>query len=268
VALSAAQAIRDLSPGFAPTAMVVLGSGLADAASAADIQCRIEYSRIPGLIRPSVVGHPGVLLTGRWGGRTVLVFQGRLHRYEGHVWDRIRLPVRIGAALGARICVLTSMSGAINPNLAPGTLVVVDDHLNAMGENPLAGLITDGSSTQFVDLTDAYSPRLRALLATAAADLNLSIEHGVYAAVTGPSYETPAEVRALRILGADVVGMSTVAEVLTARWLGLECCAVSCVANLAAGVHGTPIRHEEVLEAGRSMAERLGSLLTAFLARS
>jgi purine-nucleoside phosphorylase len=257
--------VRAIAGDFTPQVAVTLGSGLGTVADAIETRCTIPYERIPGLAAPGVAGHAGRLLLGRWSDRAVAVFQGRLHYYEGHGWDPVTLPVRLAARLGARIAVFTNMSGAVNRCLTPGSLAIVDDHINCMGSNPLVGMTIDDPSNPFPDMQEAYSPRLRRLLDEVAALLGIAIGHGVYAAVTGPNYETPAEVRALATLGADLVGMSTVGEVLVARWLGLECCAISCVANLAAGMQSEPIAHADVLRTAQAGARQLANLLTAFL---
>jgi purine-nucleoside phosphorylase len=214
---------------------------------------------------PQAAGHPGRILFGSWGNRKTIIFQGRVHKYEGHPWERITLPVQIGAELGAATCVFTNMSGALNRKIAPGTMVVIDDHINFMGSNPLVGVTANDPDCMFPDMREAYSARLRRLLDSAAVMHGLPVAHGVYVGVSGPNYETPAEVRALQLIGGDVVGMSTVGEVLVARQLGMECCAVSCVANYAAGLDNHPIRHEDVLKSARHVAVYLSLLLESLM---
>lgn len=250
---------------FQPSVMIMLGSGLSDAAGTLELFHSLPYTAIPGLARPSVAGHPGKLLFGQWGNQRVVVFQGRLHRYEGHSWDQVTLPVQIAARLGAGICVFTNASGGINPRLRPGMMVVIDDHMNFMGSNALVGITSSDPSAMFPDMAEAYSPRLRHLLDEAAAMHGWSLAHGVYVGVSGPSYETPAEIRAFALLGGDMIGMSTVGEVLVARQQGLECCAISCVANMAAGISAERIRHQDVIEAGRAVSVQLAALLDTLL---
>lgn len=259
------KAIREQVGDFRPEVMLTLGSGLSDAVKPADIYYSMPYSRIPGLTPPSVAGHPGKVLFGSWGGKRLIMFQGRLHFYEGHPWQSITLPVSIAAEMGVSACVFTNSSGAIHAELAPGDILIIDDHMNFMGANPLVGVTANDPSTMFPDMGEAYSPRLRRLLDQCAAMLGISIAHGIYAAVAGPNYETPAEVRALALLGADVVGMSTVGEVLMARKIGLECCALSCVANMGAGVTNKIIRHEEGLSVVKASVHNLASLLDSFI---
>lgn len=260
----AAQAVRAAFGEQRFDTMLVLGSGLAEAARPAQSWAEIEYSRIPGMAPPRAAGHPGKLVAAAWGKRRVLVFQGRLHFHEGKSWTQVTLPVRLATQLGASVGLFTNMSGSVHSRLPAGSMMVIDDHLNFMGTNPLVGVTANDPAQMFPDMGEAYSPRLRDLLDEAAAIQGLRLAHGVYAAVSGPNYETPAEVRALALLGADAVGMSTVGEVLVARQRGMECCAISCVANLGAGVGTGPIRHADVLAAAQSMQVRLASLLDAF----
>lgn len=257
----ALEVIRDQVGEFAPQVMINLGSGLSDAASGADIYCSIPYQEVPGLAAPTVAGHPGKVAFGSWGNREVILFLGRLHWYEGHSWERITLPVRIAAELGVSTCVFANSAGAVNVELNPGSIVVVADHMNFMGSNPLVGVTANDPSMRFPDMQEAYSLRLRRLLQHSAAIRGHTLHEGVYAAVSGPNYETPAEVRALRMLGADIVGMSTVGEVLVARQAGMECCVLSCVTNKAAGLTDKHVSHEEVVEVAQSATLKLASLL-------
>lgn len=253
---------------FRPALFVTLGSGLGEIASAVTPAHAFSYSQIPGLTAPKVGGHAGQLIFGNWSGRPVMIAQGRLHYYEGHHWGQVTLPVRLAIALGCRSAVFTNMSGAVNSELFPGQLVVIDDHMNFMGTNPLIGTMANDPAMKFPDMQEAYSPRLRAVADYVAQINMLPIAHGVYAAMAGPAYETPAEIRALRLLGADVVGMSTVGEVLVARQHRLECFAVSCVGNAAAGLGNGPITHEEVLESGGRAVRDLATLLNGMLAEN
>lgn len=246
---------------------IVFGSGLSDACRSAHFDHSIAYVEIPGLAAPSVIGHPGNLSFGEWAGQGVAVFQGRMHYYEGYPWSRVSLPVRIAAMLGAKVLFVTNSSGGVNASLSPGQLVCIDDHINLIGANPLVGMGPNHEGNLFTDMSAAYCPQLRRQLDAAAETAQLNLAHGVYLAVSGPNYETPAEIRAFRALGADMVGMSTVGEVLVARHLGLRCVGVSCVSNHAAGVVEGEIDHAHVLAAGKKVAAQLGDLLGAFLQR-
>lgn len=261
------QQLRDRVGDFCPDILVVLGSGLGTVSADLQILAEFPYGSLHGLLAPTVAGHSGKLQLGWWGQRAVVVFQGRRHFYEGNGWEWVTLPVRLGHYLGAKCCLLTNMSGALNPKLAPGDLMVIDDHINFMGSNPLVGETAGSATNRFPDMQQAYSPRLRRLFDQASAELGIALAHGVYVAVSGPNYETPAEVRALRLLGGDVVGMSTVGEVLMARQLGIECGGISCIANMAAGICNQPLHHNDVLATAQSASLRLGSLLNLVLPR-
>jgi purine-nucleoside phosphorylase len=216
----------------------------------------VPMAELPGFTPPTAQGHGGELLSLRIGDHRVLVFIGRVHAYEGHELRHVVHPVRAACAAGAQTVVLTNAAGGLREDYAVGQPVLISDHLNLTARSPLEG-------AQFVDLVDAYSPRLRAI----AHEIDPSLAEGVYAGLPGPHYETPAEIRMLRTLGADLVGMSTVHETITARGHGAQVLAVSLVTNLAAGMTGRPLSHDEVLEAGRQSATRMGSLLAAVIAR-
>lgn len=236
---------------------VVLGSGWAPAADALGTAvATVPMAELPGFTPPSAAGHGGRVLSLRLGGHRVLVFLGRIHAYEGHDLSHVVHPVRTACAAGATTVVLTNAAGGLRAEYAVGQPVLVSDHLNLTARSPLVG-------AQFVDLVDAYSPRLRAL----ARDIDPALAEGVYAGLPGPHYETPAEIRMLRTLGADLVGMSTVHETIAARAAGAEVLAVSLVTNLAAGMTGQPLSHDEVLAAGRQSATAMGTLLGAVIAR-
>lgn len=236
---------------------VVLGSGWAPAADAlGSAVATVPMAELPGFTPPSAEGHGGRVLSLRLGGHRVLVFLGRIHAYEGHDLSRVVHPVRTACAAGATTVVLTNAAGGLRAEYAVGQPVLISDHLNLTARSPLVG-------AQFVDLVDAYSPRLRAL----ARDVDPALAEGVYAGLPGPHYETPAEIRMLRTLGADLVGMSTVHETIAARAAGAEVLAVSLVTNLAAGMTGQPLSHDEVLAAGRQSATAMGTLLGAVIAR-
>jgi purine-nucleoside phosphorylase len=236
---------------------VVLGSGWAPAAEALGTPtAQIPMAELPGFLAPSADGHRGQLLSVPVSGHRVLVLVGRIHAYEGHDLQQVVHGVRTACAAGARTVVLTNAAGGLRPGYRVGQPVLIADHLNLTARSPLVG-------ARFVDLVDAYSPRLRAL----ARDIDPSLAEGVYAAMPGPNYETPAEIRMLRTLGADLVGMSTVHETIAARAEGAEVLAVSLVTNLAAGMTGEPLRHDEVLAAGRDSAAQVGELLAGVVAR-
>ncbi len=246
---------------LAPSVGVVLGSGLGGFADAVEQPVDISYEEIPGWPGSTAVGHAGTLVLGAFGGVPVAVMKGRAHLYEGHPAGRVVFGIRVLGLLGVRTLVLTNACGAIDTSLEPGRLVLVSDHLNLQGTSPLVGPNDDTLGPRFPDMTDAYDPGLRAAAHAAARRLGVELSEGVYAGWLGPAFETPAEIRMLRTLGADLVGMSTVPEVLAARHMGLRCLAVSCVTNMAAGILPEPIDHERVLEIGARSADTLTALL-------
>lgn len=236
---------------------VVLGSGWAPAvAELGDPVATVPMADLPGFTPPSAAGHGGQVYSVRIADHRVLVLAGRIHAYEGHDLQHVVHPVRTAAATGVSTVVLTNAAGGLRPEYQVGQPVLISDHLNLTARSPLVG-------AQFVDLVDAYSPTLRAL----AREIEPSLAEGVYAGLPGPHYETPAEIRMLRTLGADLVGMSTVHETIAARAAGLQVLGISMVTNLAAGMTGEPLSHAEVLEAGRQSATRMGSLLASVIAR-
>jgi purine-nucleoside phosphorylase len=236
---------------------VVLGSGWAPAADAlGSATAVVPMAELPGFTPPTAEGHRGQVLSIPVGGNQVLVLLGRIHAYEGHDLQHVVHPVRAACAAGVRAVVLTNAAGALRDDFAVGQPVLISDHLNLTGRSPLVG-------AQFVDMVDAYASRLR----TIARGIDGSLAEGVYAGLSGPQYETPAEIRMLRTLGADLVGMSTVHETIAARAAGAEVLGVSLVSNLAAGMTGAPISHEEVLATGRQAATRMGALLAEVVAR-
>ena len=247
--------------GVRPSIGVVLGSGLGAFADAVEEPVEIPYEEIPGWPLSTAIGHAGVLVVGRFGGATVAVLKGRAHLYEGHPADRVVFGIRVLGRLGVRSLVLTNACGAIDAAVPPGRLVAVSDHLNLQGTSPLVGPNDDSLGPRFPDLTDAYDPDYRRLAHEAADRLGLELGDGVYAAWLGPAFETPAEIRMMRALGADLVGMSTVPEVLAARHMGIRCLALSCVTNAAAGVLPEPIDHEQVLAVGERASGDLIALL-------
>ena len=249
-----------------PEVAIVLGSGLGGLADDLEDAVPIPFAELPGWPAATAPGHVGRLLLGRLAGRSVVMLQGRFHMYEGNDPGLVIQPVLLFRSLGARIVVLTNAAGGVDPSFGPGTLMVISDHLNLTGRSPLFGPNADELGERFQDLTDAWSPRLRAALRAAGAAEGVELAEGIYAGLLGPNYETPAEVRMLRTLGADAVGMSTVLECIAARWVGLEVCGVSLVTNAGAGYSGEPLTHDEVLAAGAEAGPRLAKVIRRFVA--
>lgn len=247
-----------------PRVMLVLGSGLGGLADELEDSVRISFGEIPGFAPATVEGHAGHLVAGTLEGVECIALQGRFHIYEGHPPERVVLPIRAMAALGARTLIVTNAAGGINPSFRAGDLMLIDDHINFMGRNPLIGPLMPGE-IRFPDMTEPYDRGLQRLVEEAGLERGVGTVRGVYAAVTGPSYETPAEIRMLGRLGADAVGMSTVPEVITARALGVRVLGVSLITNLAAGISPSPLSHEEVMEAGIEARERFTSLIRGAL---
>lgn len=266
-AARAATAIRKRGGPHEPTVGIVLGSGLGGLSRAIENARRIPFGDVPGFPAATVGGHEGVVILGSLGGRQVVALSGRFHMYEGHSAAVAAFPVRVFHALGARDLFVSNAAGGISPKLAVGDLMMISDHLNLTGTNPLVGP-ADKGETRFPDMTDAYDPAFRRILRTAAEKLRVDLREGVYAGLLGPSYETPSEVKMLRMLGADAVGMSTVSEVIVARALGMRVAGVSCITNAAAGVTGAALTHAEVLETTHRVGASFESLVTEFLARS
>ena len=266
-ARKAAQAIGKRAAGRQPAVAVILGSGLGGLASAIENAVRIPFGDIPGFPEATVVGHEGAAIVGEIGGRAVVALSGRFHMYEGHPAALAAFPVRVFHAMGVRELFVSNAAGGISSRLAVGDLMMISDHLNLMGANPLVGPIEEGE-TRFPDMTDAYDPGLRKVMRTTAEALDVPLREGVYAGLLGPSYETPGEVKMLRLLGADAVGMSTVPEVIMARALGIRVAGISCITNAAAGVTGSALSHAEVLDTTRRVSGAFEALVTEYLARS
>ena len=261
-----AAAIRaQFGPDF-PRTVLMLGSGSGRFADRLEKADRLAYAAIPGFAPATVIGHAGELLVGEIAGRRLAIMAGRIHLYEGHSAREIAVPVRILKAMGVERLILTNASGGLHADMPSGTLVIVDDHINFSGANPLVGPNDDGIGVRFPDLSDAYDPELRALLARAAEEAGVPVKHAVYAFVTGPSFETPAEVRMLVKLGAGIVGMSTVPECIAARHCGIRVAALSLVTNLAAGLSDAPLTHEETLAEAHKAYGSVEKLLLRFLA--
>ena len=251
----------------APDVAVVLGSGLGGFASGLQSSRTLTYAEIPHWPESHVVGHEGKLVVGQAGGRTVAALAGRVHFYEGYDLRTVTFATRAVAMLGVKTIILTNAAGGVNTSFSQGTLMVIDDHLNLMGSSPLIGPNDDRFGLRFPDMTMVYSARLRKIADDAAAALGMTLPHGVYVALHGPSYETPAEIRYLRTIGADAVGMSTVPEAIVARHMGLEVLGISCISNMAAGVLPQPLNHEEVLETTRRVRGQFIALLEGIVTR-
>lgn len=247
-----------------PRAFVVLGSGLGDLVHVVDDPVDIGFEELPGFPGSGVAGHAGRFVGGTIAGCPVLLQAGRYHVYEGHPMDVVVAPVRVAAALGVEVAVFTNAAGGADPDLEPGTVVLIRDHLNLMFRNPLMGAARQGEP-RFPDMSAPYDPELRARARAMAEEKGIALPEGVYAAVTGPSYETAAEVRMLRTLGADVIGMSTVPEVIAARSAGLRCLAFSMVTNKGTGYTDQPLGHEEVMEVGRRAGANLAAIVEGVL---
>ena len=266
-AVKAAAAIRKRAASQQPTLGIILGSGLGGLSRSIADAVRIPFGEIPGFPEVTVAGHEGAAILGSLGGREVVALSGRFHMYEGHPPALAAFPVRVFHALGAHDLFVSNAAGGISQKLAVGDLMMISDHLNLTGTNPLVGVAQEGE-TRFPDMTDAYNPALRWLLRNTAEKLGIVLREGVYAGLLGPSYETPSEVKMLRLLGADAVGMSTVPEVIVARALGMRVAGVSCITNAAAGVTGSALSHAEVLETTNRVSASFESLVTEFVARS
>ena len=265
-ALESASAVR-AAVSEVPTIAVVLGSGLGGLADGLSDRVVIPYSRLPHFPAPTVAGHEGNLVVGKLDGAGLIMLQGRFHYYEGHPLHAVTFPVRVLQFLGVKTVILTAATGGVKPELRPGNLVCLSDHLNLIGANPLRGLHDDRLGTRFPDMTEVYSKKLRTLARDEGKRLGINVISGVYACLPGPSYETPAEIRMLATLGADVVGMSTVPEAIVARHAGMDVLAFALVTNHAAGVIGIPISHREVLDAGKKATPMLAKLIRRIVLR-
>jgi purine-nucleoside phosphorylase len=259
-------AIRKRYSGETTRVGVVLGSGLGAFADTLSGLVKIAYRDMPHMAPSGVVGHAGNLCFGKVGGVPVACMQGRVHAYEGHSMDTVVNGVRVMARLGVRCVLVTNAAGGIDPAMSPGDLMAITDHLNLTGTSPLVGPNDDALGPRFVDMTAAYDPELRALLRGVAKGAGIALREGVYAAMMGPQYETPAEIRMLRMLGAHAVGMSTVHEVIALRHMGVRVGALSCITNLAAGVGTSPLSHAEVEATAEAKRDQLVTLLTGWIA--
>jgi purine-nucleoside phosphorylase len=253
--------------GGVPDAGIVLGSGLGDFAASLTASTKIPYATIPNWPATAIVGHAGELVIGTIGNRRVAALSGRVHYYEGHDFSRVTFATRVLGVLGVPVLILTNAAGGINLDFKPGTLMLMDDHINLMGSNPLVGPNDDRFGPRFPDMSEVYSRRLRSIAEDAARQRGLTLARGVYAALHGPSYETPAEIRYLRTIGADAVGMSTVPEAIVARHMGMEVLGISCITNAAAGVLPQPLVHDEVMAVARRVRADFASLLEGIVER-
>lgn len=246
---------------------LVLGSGLGAFADELDDKVALKFEEVPGFARSTVEGHAGRLVLGRIDDVSIAAMQGRFHYYEGYSFDQVVFPIRTFGLLGVGSLVLTNAAGGINVGLEPGKLMIINDHLNLMSVNPLRGPHDKRFGQRFPDMSEVYSRAYQEIAIEEAHTMNMDIRRGIYAALTGPNYETPAEVRMLRTLGADAVGMSTVPEAIVARQMGIKVLGISCITNMAAGVMGEPINHDEVIETGARVGESFRTLLRRVIPR-
>ncbi len=263
---AAADAVRARA-GALPATAIVLGSGLGDFAGSLTDATSIKYSDLPHWPASSVPGHEGRLVIGAAAGRRVAALAGRCHLYEGYDGKTVTFATRVLGLLGVKHLLLTNAAGGVKTTLSQGALMVIDDHINLTGVNPLAGPNDDRFGPRFPDMSAVYSPRLRGVADVSAAAAGVALAHGVYAALIGPSYETPAEIRYLRAIGADAVGMSTVPEAIVARHMGIEVLGISCITNMAAGVLPQPLDHGEVMETARRVRGQFIALLEGIIGR-
>ena len=250
-----------------PRIGLVLGSGLGAFAESLEQATRVPYVEIPEFPHSTAIGHAGRMVIGKAGEVAVAAMQGRVHLYEGYSSQQVAFPIRVFGRMGVRAVILTNAAGGITPNYSQGALVLVRDHINLQGQNPLVGPNDDRLGLRFPDMTEAYSKPYREIAREEAGKLGIKLHDGIYAALLGPSYETPAEIDYLRRIGADLVGMSTVAEVIAARHMGIKVLAISCVTNMAAGILDKPLSHAEVLETGERVRSTFEALLKTVLPR-
>ena len=261
---AAAEFLRSRIP-FAPEVGLVLGSGLGDFADTLEDAVRVPFADIPDFPQPTVEGHTGAFVFGKKQGKQVVALQGRLHYYEGFTQQELTLPIRVLAALGAKSLVLTNAAGGVNLNFRPDDLMLIADHINFSGSNPLIGPNLDSFGPRFPDVSDLYTKDLRMAIRDKAAEAGIPVQQGVYLMYSGPNYETPAEIRAFRTLGADAVGMSTAPEALVAAHCGMQVVGISCITNMAAGVLPVKLSHSEVVETAAMVHDRFQKLLELVL---
>jgi purine-nucleoside phosphorylase len=263
---SAAQLILSRTP-LRPEIGLVLGSGLGAFADSLSEATRVPYAEIPSFPQSTAIGHAGRLVIGKAGNVAVAAMQGRVHQYEGYSAQEVAFPIRVFGRMGMKAVILTNAAGGINLTYSQGALVLLRDHINLQGTNPLVGPNDERFGVRFPDMTRPYSKEFRQVAREEASKLGIPLHEGVYAAMLGPSYETPAEIEYLRRIGADLVGMSTVAEVIAARHMGMNVLAISCVTNMAAGILDQPLSHAEVMETGERVKSTFEALLRAVLPR-
>ncbi|HEV7682801.1 MAG TPA: purine-nucleoside phosphorylase [Pyrinomonadaceae bacterium] len=263
---NAARAIRARTAVDVKTA-IVLGSGLGGFADEFEDSVSLPYREIPGFVSSTAEGHVGSLVIGKVGGMPVMAMQGRVHSYEGYTLEEVTFPIRTFKLLGINTLILTNAAGGIDVQLSQGSLMVISDHLNLMGMNPLRGPNDERFGPRFPDLSEVYSRELQELASEEARALDITVRRGIYAALAGPSYETPAEIHMLRAFGADAVGMSTVPEAIVARHMGIKVLGISCITNMAAGISENPINHAEVMETGQKVREKFTELLRRVIAK-
>lgn len=266
-ASEAARYIRANAPGRTPRIAVVLGSGLGRVAEAVEDGIEIPYSEIPHFVRSTVQGHAGKLIIGSCGGVDVVLMKGRVHFYEGYSMEEVTVPVRVFSLMGIRSLILTNAAGGTAPHLSPGSLMAITDHINLMGENPLRGPNDERFGPRFPDMTGVYTPSYVEAAHEIAREIDAVLFEGVYMALRGPTYETPAEIRMMRKLGADAVGMSTVPEATVARHCGMKVLAISCITNVAAGLTSAEINHSDVMTVGERAGKQLGELIVRVIPR-
>jgi purine-nucleoside phosphorylase len=266
-ALEASRYIGARAEGRRPRVAAVLGSGLGRVADAVDSPIEIPYRDIPHFVRSTVEGHAGSLIIGPLGGVEIVAMKGRFHLYEGYSMDEVTLPIRVFSLLGVGCLILTNAAGGISKQLKPGSLMLLTDHINLMGDNPLVGANDERFGPRFPDMTEVYSREYRDLAHAAAGEMDLALAEGVYAGVKGPTYETPAEIRMMRDLGADAIGMSTVPEAIVARHVGMRILAVSCITNNAAGLADGEINHDQVIKIGEQAGRNLSDLIVKLAPR-
>jgi purine-nucleoside phosphorylase len=266
-ATEAARFIYARSAGKSPRVAVTLGSGLGGVAGCVQDSVEIPYEEIPYFVKPTVDGHAGTMIVGNCSGVDVVLMRGRFHFYEGYSMEEVTLPIRVFAAMGIKSLILTNAAGGVSSKLSPGSLMAITDHINMMGENPLRGPNDARFGERFPDMTAAYEPAYLTTAHEVALQIGVKLEDGVYMALRGPSYETPAEIRMLRTLGADAVGMSTVPEVIVARHSGIRVLAISCITNIAAGLAPSQINHAEVIEVGARAGIQLADLIVKIIPR-
>lgn len=252
---------------FQPEIALILGSGLGDYADEIDIEQTLDYTEIEGFPTSTVAGHKGRFVFGRVQGVLVVIMQGRVHYYEGYPMSDVVLPTRLMGLMGAKKLILTNAAGGINPGFQPGCFMLLTDHITTGVPSPLIGPNLDELGPRFPDMSEVYSRRMRSAVKAAAAELNIPLHEGVYVQLTGPAYETPAEIRMCRAWGGDAVGMSTACEALAAKHMGLEICGISCITNLAAGMSDQPLDHKEVQETADRVAVQFKQLITAIIGK-